>query len=91
MCGIVCCAMQLCVVWRVNPKWRNLKICENNPWVIQMVRHGRHVMLLGFSIDKFDGADVGDVEKGTVYDVYVIFPFSEGSIDLRQHSWLRFG
>ena len=56
-----------------------------------MVRHGRHMMLLCFSIDKFDVADVGGVEQGPVYDVYVIFPFSEGSIDLRQRSGLRFG
>ena len=38
-----------------------------------MVRNGRHMMLLGFSIDKFDGANVGDVKKGPVYDVYVLF------------------
>ena len=56
-----------------------------------MVRHGRHVMLLGFGIDKFDGAIVGDVKKSSVYDVYVIYLFSESSIDLKQRSELRFG
>ena len=53
--------MQLCVVWRVNQRRRILEICENNPWVIQMVRHGRHLMLLSFVKDKFDGANIGDV------------------------------
>ena len=54
--------MQLCVVWRVNLRWRILEICEKNPWVIQMLRLGRHVVLLCFIIDKFDATDVSDIE-----------------------------
>ena len=38
-----------------------------------MVKHGRLVMLLSFGIDNFNGADIGDVEKGPVYDVMWFF------------------
>ena len=51
------------VVWRVNPRWRILEIGEKTPWVLQLVGHDRHVVLLGLGIDKFDAIDAGDVEK----------------------------
>ena len=43
-------ARQLCVVWRVNPRWRILEIGEKTPWVLQLVRQGRHVVLLGMAL-----------------------------------------
>ena len=47
----------------VNPRWRILEIRVNFPKVIQMVRHGKHVMLFSISIDKFDGAEVVSIGK----------------------------
>ena len=50
------------------------------------VGHGRHVVLLGFIIDKFDGTDAGDVrkkKKSPVYDVLCDFFFQQRQYRLK--------
>ena len=41
------------------------------------------MMLLGFSIDKFDGANVVEADKSPGYDVYKIFSFQRWQYRLK--------